>query len=425
MSGTSLDGLDIALCNVSGHGLSTSLEVKHFTSIGYSEAFLSTIRPIFANPTAPLIEVTRANAWIAREHASMVNSALEKWGVDSGEVDILASHGQTIFHAPNSFPQIENRNVVNQQKMASATMQIGDGDHLAYLTQILTVSDFRQKHIATNGEGAPLAPYADYLLFSNMKESRILVNVGGIANFTYIPVNADFGQVISADSGPGNTLMDCVIQCAKDLSANGGLPEQFPQFSKLYDVNGYFASKGNIDEHLLDIMLTTVSDGVMNQDESIQVNKSTGQETYNIDFVYRALMLRMKETKHGLESSLLISYLNKSEQAFYDLIATLNLFTAKTIGAAIDNLHLSTEQSKTTTIYLSGGGVHNRVLVKNIQKCIAHIPVKMCDELGINADAKEAALFAVLANQTLFGSSTVFANDKLIPATAFGKISLP
>ena len=150
MSGTSLDGLDIALCKVSGQDSTTSLEVKYFTSIGYSEEFLSTIRPIFANPTAPLIEVTRANAWIAREHAGMVNNALEKWDVDSGEVDILASHGQTIFHAPNSFPLIENSNIVNQQKMASATMQIGDGDHLAYLTQILTVSDFRQKHIAAN-----------------------------------------------------------------------------------------------------------------------------------------------------------------------------------------------------------------------------------------------------------------------------------
>lgn len=425
MSGTSLDGLDIALCEVSGHGLATSLQVKRFTSIHYSTDFLSKIRPLFANPKASLSDVTHANVWIAREHASMVINTLAKWDMSSSEVDILASHGQTIFHAPNSFTLPQTTENVTLQKQASATLQIGDGDHLASLTQIITVSDFRQKHVAAGGEGAPLVPYADYLLFSSLNENRILVNIGGIANFTFMPMNSSFKKVVSADSGPGNTLMDAVIKCTNDLTENGSLVEHLPRVEKLYDANGDLASKGNIDELLLNIMLAAVTNDALNHDEKIVANKSTGQETYNINFVYKALVKRLPKSQKSQSSSPLVDYLSGSEQAFYDLIATLNLFTAKTIGIAIERLHISLDELKKSAIYLSGGGVHNSILVANIQKCVAHIPVKLCSDLGINADAKEAALFAVLANQTLFGNSAVFANSNKIPATSFGKISLP
>lgn len=425
MSGTSLDGLDIALCEVSGHGLATSLQVKRFASIRYDIEFLSIIRPIFANPKAPLSQVTQANAWVAREHASMIIKTLAKWDLSSEDVDILASHGQTIFHAPNSLALPKNKKSLAEQTLASATLQIGDGDHLAFLTQIVTVSDFRQKHVAAGGEGAPLVTYADYLLFSSLNENRILMNIGGIANFTYIPVNSSFDTVVSADSGPGNTLMDTVIQFTNELSVSDSLSKRLPPFLNMYDANGDFASKGNIDEQLLNIMLAALNSSVANRDQGVPANRSTGQETFNINFVYQALEKRMPATLQCQEKSILADYLSAGKEAFYDLIATLNLFTAKTICMAIEKLHLSMDESKNTTIYLSGGGVHNSVLVDNIQKCIAHIPVKLCSDLGINADAKEAALFAVLANQTIYGNSAVFANNNGIPSTSFGKISLP
>ena len=416
MSGTSLDGLDIALCKVSGHGLTSTLDVKQFISRAYSEDFLSMLRPVFANPQAPLYDVTLANAWIAREHAQMVTSALDKWGVSHNEVDILASHGQTIFHAPNILELKNDITLENGRTLASASLQIGDGDHLAFLTQIITVSDFRQKHIAAGGEGAPLVPYADYLLFSDTNESRILINVGGIANFTYLPANTDFNSVVSADSGPGNTMMDALIQCMNTLNVSDYLPREFSGISKPYDMNGNFAAKGNIDDLLLNIMIAASNE---------LTNLSTGQETYNIEFLYQALNKRLQGNEPVQGRERLKQYLSQHENAFYDLIATLNLFTAKTISIAIKKLPLSKNELNKTVIYISGGGVHNIVLVNNIRKCVGHIPVKSCTELGINPDAKEAALFAILANQAIFGSNDVFANEHGIPATSFGKISLP
>jgi len=425
MSGTSLDGLDIALCKVSGDGLATSLKVERFMSVRYSAEFLAIVRPLFANPSAPLDEVTRANAWVAREHARMLIGVLNNWGIDSDHVDILASHGQTIFHAPRTLPLSQHRNNSIEPALASATLQIGDGDHLAFLTKILTLSDFRQKHIAANGEGAPLVPYADYLLFSSTSENRILVNIGGIANFTYIPSSASFNQVVSADSGPGNTLMDALIQNVSTLTANKSVVNQLPNIDKLYDSNGDFALKGKVDVLLLNVLLGQLNNNALNEEQSISVNKSTGQETFNINFVHRALETLYRENTGNINTSALIDYLSTSKQAFYNLLATLNLFTAKTIGNAIANLSISKREYENTVIYLSGGGVHNPVLVANIRECAAHLSVKSCNDLGIDADAKEAALFAVLANQTLFGNSSVFANDNGIPQTAFGKISLP
>lgn len=415
MSGTSLDGLDIALCEVSGHDLSTSLSVIRFTSINYTTDFLSIVRPIFSNPNATLDKITHANAWIAREQARMVNAVLQEWDIDSVDVDILASHGQTIFHSPNSIVLANG----SKQILASSTLQICDGDHLAYLTQILTVSDFRQKHIAALGEGAPLVPYADFLLFSNPQENRILVNIGGIANYTYIPANGTFNEVNSADTGPGNTLMDAVIQYIKELSTIAGLLKYTPPIFKSYDVNGEFAGQGSVDLELLDIMQKNYCGG----------NKSTGQETFNIEFVchalYEIMQGRSVDKQNDYNKASFIWYINKSEQAFYDLMATLNLFTAKTIANAIEGLSISSQQAKASFVYISGGGVHNKVLMAYIREYTAPLVVKASEELGINPDAKEAALFAVLANQALFGSSRIFENNNDVPATSFGKISLP
>src|SRR5947208_4927537 len=124
--------------------------------------------------------------------------------VNRGTVDLIASHGQTIYHAPKYLHGFE--------KFSNATLQIGDGDHLAVKTGIITISDFRQKHVAAGGEGAPLAVYGDYLIFSKKGENRILLNIGGIANFTYLPGDLDATKVFSTDTGTGNTLMDAYMQ---------------------------------------------------------------------------------------------------------------------------------------------------------------------------------------------------------------------
>ncbi|MFN8805761.1 MAG: anhydro-N-acetylmuramic acid kinase, partial [Bacteroidota bacterium] len=197
MSGTSLDGLDIALCRFRGMGLETQIELLEFETVAYENAFKEEIKTIFSKDTVSLEKVCLLNPWVGLVHAQMILDCLKKWNRVPSEIDLIASHGQTIYHAPKSLHQ--------KEKFGNATLQIGDGDHIAHATGVITLSDFRQKHIAAGGEGAPLASYGDFLIFSKRGENRIMLNIGGIANFTYLPGTLNADEVFSTDVGPGNT----------------------------------------------------------------------------------------------------------------------------------------------------------------------------------------------------------------------------
>ena len=170
----------------------------------FNEDFKQEIKSVFSKKDIDLEKLCLLNPWIALQHASIINACLKKWNIKNEEIDLLASHGQTIYHAPKSLH--------GQQKFGNATLQIGDGDHLAVSTGIITLSDFRQKHIAAGGEGAPLAVYGDYLIFGKAGEDRILLNIGGIANFTFLPGSMNAAAIFSTDTGPGNTMMDAFMQ---------------------------------------------------------------------------------------------------------------------------------------------------------------------------------------------------------------------
>lgn len=228
MSGTSLDGLDIALCKYKGSGLKTEVTVERFTTVNYNEAFKAEIRKIFAKSTIDFLQLCVLHPYIAQKHAEMILSALKSWGITPEEVDVIASHGQTVYHAPKIQHQID--------LYPNSTLQIGDGDHLAVATGIITLSDFRQKHCAAGGEGAPLAVYGDYLIFSQKGEDRILLNMGGIANFTYLPADLDADRVFATDTGTGNTLLDAYMQ---------------KHFGRAFDQDAQEASKGAVDIELL------------------------------------------------------------------------------------------------------------------------------------------------------------------------------
>lgn len=204
MSGTSLDGLDIAVCNFTGHGLASKITVEHFETIAYNDEFRKDVLSIFSKEQVSLEKLCLLNAQIGTVHATMINMCLQKWNISPESIDIIASHGQTIYHAPQSLHK--------QLNYPNATLQIGDGDHIAVKTGIITLSDFRQKHIAAGGEGAPLAVYGDYLIFGKAGEHRVLLNIGGIANFTFLHASMQLHEVFSTDVGPGNTLMDAFIQ---------------------------------------------------------------------------------------------------------------------------------------------------------------------------------------------------------------------
>lgn len=370
MSGTSVDGLDVALCRFSGTGMDSRIELLAFETVPYEEDYKAEISSVFSKRNVDLEKVCLLNGWIAQKHAGMIGLCLQKWGRTAAEIDLVASHGQSIFHAPKSLHK--------QAKFSNATLQIGDGDHLAVETGIITLSDFRQKHVAAGGEGAPLAAYGDFLIFSKKNENRIMLNIGGIANFTYLPGNLNADEVFCSDTGPGNTLMDAFIQ------------KHYP--GKYFDENSAVASKGTVQAALL----KTLKDHPFFQQS---FPKTTGPELFNL------------------------AYLDNAGISNEDTMATLNRFSAETITEAIKAV---TKDGSGFHFYVSGGGMHNPLLMKNIAELLPGCTFKSTKELHINPDAKEAVLFAVLANEAVCGGTVSFGKGRNgIPNVSMGKISFP
>jgi anhydro-N-acetylmuramic acid kinase len=366
MSGTSLDGLDIAVCTFLGSGTHTKLNVTHYTTIPYPEDFKAAVRKIFSIRAVDLEAVTLLNAHIARVHATMVLSALDSWKLSTSSIDAIASHGQTIYHAPKFLHPTSN--------YGNATLQIGDGDIISTATGIITISDFRQKHIAAGGEGAPLALFGDTILFASETENRILLNLGGIANFTYLPAGQTT-NIISTDVGPANTLIDSYVKA------------NYPGLS--FDANGDIASSGTINEAFVNAVLA-------HPFFNAAFPKTIGPELFNQDFIEAACKTA------GIVS-----------MAHQDMIASLSYITARAIA---DGIHkVVGDAYLELVIYASGGGIHNAYIMQQLQTMCPNASFKNLETIGVHPDAKEAVLFAVLANEALAGS----------PTLSMGKISFP
>ena len=375
MSGTSLDGLDIVLCTITGAGNTTKVLLDEFITVPYASDLKEKLLTVFSKKTVSLEQLCVLNPWLALQHASMVNDALKQWGVDAVQVDLIASHGQTIYHAPKSLHP--------NDAYGPATLQIGDGDHIAVATGIITVSDFRQKHIAAGGEGAPLSLYGDYLLCAHATENRILLNIGGIANFTLLNAGGSLSQVFSSDTGPGNTLMDAYTR------------KYFEGLA--YDKDGIIAKSGKINEPLLQSLK---SDSFFN----IAFPKTIGPELFNLEYIIQAQMALGAMLSHE------------------DVLATLNMFTAQTISEAIKKV---VGDQFIYTMYVSGGGMHNRLLMEHLQQLLPSITIKSSMEIGISPDAKEAILFALLGNEAVAGTPLLAGGNATKVATTMGKISFP
>jgi anhydro-N-acetylmuramic acid kinase len=371
MSGTSLDGLDIALCRFTGSGLKTKFSLLKFITIPYKEDFKKEIQSVFARKDADLEKVCLLNAYIGTFHGELVLQALAEWGIKPGEVDFIASHGQTIYHAPKRLHQ--------QPGYPNATLQIGDGDHIAIKTGILTVSDFRQKHIAAGGEGAPLALYGDVLLGSKAGENRVLLNIGGIANLTYLPADGSYSNILCTDIGPGNTLIDAA--CRR-------------YFNKAYDEDSKIALSGNVNEALLNAL----ADHPFFTEKA---PKTTGPELFNLAYVADAQ-----------KRSNTITISNE------DLVCTLSAFTAKSISDFI-SVNIKADDIK---IFTSGGGAKNIYVSDYLKSALPKAVIADTGSLGIDPDAKEAILFALLGNESLCGEPIAIGNN---PAVLMGKFSFP
>ncbi len=374
MAGTSLDGLDMALCSITGAGPGTQVKVLHFETAPFDAIFQKEIRRVFARREIDFQHLVLLNVVVAEKHAALICTALKRWGLAPDEVDLIASHGQTVFHAP--------RHIHGLPDYPNATLQIGDGDHLACRTGIITVSDFRQKHLAVGGEGAPLALYGDYLLFSQPGEDRFLLNIGGIANFTFLPGDGEVSKAFATDTGPGNTLLDAAARYFFDLP---------------YDIGARQAQQGRVLEEALQRLLQ--------YPYFLRAFPcTTGPEEFSLDWVKQTARLSQWPAPN-------------------DLMATLAHLSARTIAQAILRVPRTCARA---AVYLSGGGSHNPLLVSLLRmllpKDIAMAPM---ETLGISADAKEAVLFAVLANEAVAGTAAPNARLGGLPWVGMGKISFP
>jgi anhydro-N-acetylmuramic acid kinase len=375
MSGTSIDGLDMALCRFSGYGHQTQLEVLHFTTVAFEESFKKKIRGIFAKEEIHFPNLSTLNVEIAFKHAEIINETLKKWGVRNESVDVIASHGQTVMHRP-----------MRDHSLPNSTLQIGDGDHLAYQTGIITLSDFRQKHVAAGGEGAPLAIFGDYLLFGKAGENRILLNIGGIGNFTFIPGDLRPELIRVTDTGPGNTLIDALVR------------RYYPELS--FDKDAAIAKQGKVSEKLLETIFKDVFFR-----ESFP--KSTGPEIFNLDWLNQ----KIADAGQILSPE--------------DLICTISELTARSITLALQT-YLPNTNTYPSRLLVSGGGSSNPYIMQRLQELNEDIVCEDFDVLGFDSSAKEAVLFALLANECLMDHG-VYKNRQLgdTPWPTLGKISLP
>jgi len=374
MSGTSLDGLDVALCRVTGNGLDTTLALSEFATKPYSADYQREIASVFSKRDVDLQKVCLLNAWVGSQHGKIVRQFLSKWNISAADVDLIASHGQTIYHAPKTLHKL--------QGFPDSTLQIGDGDHVARATGIITISDFRQRHIAAGGEGAPLAVYGDYLLFGSRNENRVMLNIGGIANLTLLPKSTDNHPLLSSDIAPGNTLMDNYVQ------------KYF--HGQRYDSDAKIAQLGRVNPALLAALKN-------NAFFDLPLPKTCGPELFNLHYIEQAQ--RISGTLEMTPES---------------VMATLNKFSADMIAKA---LRESTRDLDNYTIYASGGGACNPLLLKNLERALGGKSVLLTDALSIHPDAKEAVLFAVLANECVAGENNTFNSENpKIPAVSMGKV---
>lgn len=270
--------------------------------------------------------------------------------------DAVASHGQTVRHLPGR--------ILNGTKKESGTFQLGHPESIAQRTGLLTIADFRQADIAAGGEGAPITCYAMWKIFSNPKENRLLVNIGGIANYFLFPSNSDVGRMKARDCGPGNSLLDIITQ---------------RYFNRGFDRDGRLAVRGKISQRLLTLLRC---DNFLKG----KYGSSTGRERFGEKYVEKIIRY---------SSSL---GLNK-----YDILATVGELTALSIAAAIGS-HL--QKYRIRVVYLFGGGAKNRYLVERLEKNLPGVAFISIDSLGYNPDYLEAAAYAVMGAMALRGEPT-------------------
>jgi anhydro-N-acetylmuramic acid kinase len=362
ISGTSVDGIDAVIVDISDeirdHD-SISVNVLGFATYSYPEGVRERLLEVSSSGGGSVEKICHLNAYLGELFARAAIQITEETGMSLQEIELIGSHGQTIHHLPHSMDEYGIS--------VTSTLQIGEPSIIAERTGITTVADFRPRDMAAGGEGAPFAPYAHYLLFRHATKHRIIINIGGISNLTYIPAGASAEHVIAFDTGPGNMILDQLMV-------------KFTNGAMTYDEDGQRAAEGTCHDVLLDWMM---SHPYLER----KPPKSTGREEFGESFVAR---LYEQSRKLGVSEN--------------DFLATTTVFTAETIFKSYEAfLPLEKNIHDDLEIVFCGGGVRNQTLMTLLQKRFAPLPISSVERFNIASDALEAITFALLARETILG----------------------
>jgi len=348
MSGTSLDGIDVAIVDITGSGFRAKINVLTSHSVPYPRKIREALLAV-SNTNAFTGDISRLNFLLGELYVEALEETAERAQIPLDSIKLIGCHGQTIFH--------EGQGTQYLGKKVASTLQIGESSVISERTGIDVISNFRERDMAAGGKGAPLVPYLDYMLMRHRGRGRVAVNIGGIANLTAIPPNTSTDRVIAFDTGPGNMVIDQLVT-------------RITQGGQTFDRDGAIAAVGDIDPKLLAKLL---------RDKYFRAKppKTAGREQYGSEFVSKLL---------------------DTELSSEDLIATATALTAESIALALRNFVLP--EMRVDEIFVSGGGTHNPTMMRMLRKALDPIPVKDTTEVGVDVDAKEAIAFAVMAYET-------------------------
>jgi anhydro-N-acetylmuramic acid kinase len=357
MSGTSADGIDVALARISGAPPNLSARLEGFYAVPYPRAVREEILRIANLGAASSAQISQLNFALGELFARAALSACRKFRVAPRKIALIGSHGQTIFHQgkPSKFPGIGN---------IASTMQIGEAAVIAARTGITTIADFRPADMAAGGQGAPLVPFVDYALFRDARLGRVTLNIGGIANVTVIPAAAGAGACFAFDTGTGNMVIDALVQ-------------HFTHGREMFDRDARHALGGQSIPRLLDKLL---ADPYFR----IKPPKSAGREQFGDGFAAR--IVRWGKA-HGATPN--------------DLIRTATLFTPLSIADAFQRFIFP--RAKIHELIVSGGGTRNPLIMAQLAASLPEVAIRTSDEFGVPSAAKEAFAFAILAYEAFHG----------------------
>ena len=381
MSGTSVDGIDVALVRISPaiEENAAHARLENFVTMPFPAAVRAEVLRIAEGARVSPGELSQLNFRLGQIFGQAALRACQKFRLSPRRLAVIGSHGQTIFHQgkPSRFL---GENV-------ASNLQIGEPAIIAAITGVTTVADFRPADMAVGGQGAPLVPFVDYLLYRDARRGRAVLNIGGIANVTVLPKGASPQSVVAFDTGPGNMVIDALVR-------------HFTSGRRTFDAEAEMASRGRLLPALLDSLL---AEPYFRQPPP----KSAGREQYGRTYVEK-----------------IFSWGRRRRARPEDLVRTATVLSALSIADALHRWIL--RRTSISQLLVSGGGARNPLILAQLSAALAPIEVATTESLGLPGDAKEAFIFALLADQTLHGrpSNLPSATGARRPAL-LGKICLP